>query len=82
MASLGKHRCIIILIIIIHIFTPLPIDTAFYLSIGVGLIVLFSLDVFLGRVSKTNVVIYRLNRMNAGVFVVLMLWTISSIHLF
>jgi hypothetical protein len=51
------------------------------MSIGIGLIVLFSLGVFLGRVSKTNIVIYGLKTLVAGVFVVFMMWAISSIQL-
>jgi predicted membrane protein (TIGR00267 family) len=63
-------------------FTAMPIEIAFYLSISVGLVVLFFLGVFLGRVSKTNVVIYGLKTVAAGVFVVLMMWIISNIQIF
>jgi predicted membrane protein (TIGR00267 family) len=63
------------------LFTTFAIGTAFYMSIGIGLIVLFSLGVFLGRVSKTNVIIYGLKTLVAGVFVVLMMWAISSIQI-
>ncbi|MHA2078968.1 MAG: hypothetical protein ACW99X_15350 [Candidatus Thorarchaeota archaeon] len=65
----------------IPLFTTLAIETAFYMSIGIGLIVLFSLGMFLGRVSKTNVVIYGLKTVIAGIFVVFMMWVISNIQL-
>lgn len=63
------------------IFAAFPIVTAFYLSISIGLGVLFALGVFLGRVSKTNVVIYGLKTLVAGIFVVLMMWIMSNIQL-
>ena len=66
----------------IPLVTKLAIETAFYMSIGIGLIVLFSLGVFLGKVSKTNIVIYGFKTLIAGVFVVFMMWAISSIQLF
>ncbi|MHA2360878.1 MAG: VIT1/CCC1 transporter family protein [Candidatus Thorarchaeota archaeon] len=60
-------------------FTDLLIEVSFYLSISVGLVVLFSLGVFLGRISKTNVVIYGLKTVAAGVLVIFMMWIMSSI---
>ncbi|MHA1924420.1 MAG: hypothetical protein ACW974_00755, partial [Candidatus Thorarchaeota archaeon] len=59
----------------------LPIEVSFHLSISVGLLVLFTLGVFLGRVSRTNVVIYGLKTVAAGTFVVLMMWIISNIYI-
>jgi predicted membrane protein (TIGR00267 family) len=63
------------------LFTTLPIEVSFHLSISVGLLVLFTLGVFLGRVSRTNVVIYGLKTVAAGTFVVLMMWIISNIYI-
>ncbi|MHA1904444.1 MAG: VIT1/CCC1 transporter family protein [Candidatus Thorarchaeota archaeon] len=60
-------------------FTDLLIEVSFYLSISVGLVVLFSLGVFLGRISKTNVVIYGLKTVAAGALVIFMMWIMSSI---
>ncbi|MFW9967866.1 MAG: hypothetical protein ACFFEA_12005 [Candidatus Thorarchaeota archaeon] len=62
--------------------TGLPIQVSFYLSISVGLVVLFSLGVFLGRVSKTNVVIYGIKTLAAGALVIIMMWIVSSIQIF
>jgi predicted membrane protein (TIGR00267 family) len=62
--------------------TGLPIEVSFYLAISVGLTVLFSLGVFLGRVSKTNVVIYGFKTIAAGVLVIFMMWIVSSIQIF
>jgi predicted membrane protein (TIGR00267 family) len=64
------------------LFTAIPIEVTFYLSISVGLLVLFTLGVFLGRVSKTNVIIYGLKTVAAGALVVLMMWVISNIQIF
>jgi predicted membrane protein (TIGR00267 family) len=63
-------------------FTGLAIEVSFYLSISVGLVVLFSLGVFLGRVSKTNVVIYGFKTVAAGALVIIMMWIVSSIQIF
>ncbi|MFX0054127.1 MAG: hypothetical protein ACFFAX_01655 [Promethearchaeota archaeon] len=63
-------------------FTVIPVEVSFYLSISVGLIVLFSLGVFLGRVSKTNVVIYGIKTLAAGALVIFMMWIVSSIQIF
>ncbi len=63
------------------LFTTLPIEVSFYISISVGLVVLFALGVFLGRVSKTNVVIYGLKTVAAGALVILMMWVVSSIQI-
>jgi predicted membrane protein (TIGR00267 family) len=63
------------------VFTTLPIEVSFYLSISVGLVVLFSLGVFLGRVSKTNVLMYGIKTLAAGVLVILMMWIVSSIQI-
>ncbi|MFW9885836.1 MAG: hypothetical protein ACFFEX_15725 [Candidatus Thorarchaeota archaeon] len=63
-------------------FIAMPIEISFYLSISVGLAVLFSLGVFLGRVSKTNVVIYGIKTLAAGALVIFMMWIVSSIQIF
>ena len=62
-------------------FTDLLIEVSFYLSISVGLVVLFSLGVFLGRISKTNVVIYGLKTVASGALVIFMMWIMSSIRI-
>ena len=64
------------------VFTTLPIEASFYLSISVGLVVLFFLGVFLGRVSRTNVVIYGIKTLAAGALVIFMMWIVSSIQIF
>ncbi|MFQ5834044.1 MAG: hypothetical protein ACE5H4_15175, partial [Candidatus Thorarchaeota archaeon] len=64
------------------LFTTLPIEFSFYLSISVGLFVLFALGVFLGRVSRTNVIIYGLKTVTAGALVILMMWIVSNIQIF
>ncbi len=64
------------------LFTTLPIEVSFYLSISVGLFVLFALGVFLGRVSRTNVIIYGLKTVAAGALVILMMWIVSNIQIF
>lgn len=66
----------------IPLFTTIPIATVFYLSILIGLIVLFGLGVFLGRVSKTNVILYGLKTVAAGALVIFMMWIVSSIQIF
>jgi predicted membrane protein (TIGR00267 family) len=48
------------------LFTILPIEVSFYFSISVGFFVLFTLGVFLGRVSRTNVIIYGMKTVAAG----------------
>lgn len=63
------------------LFTILPIEVSFYFSISVGLFVLFALGVFLGRVSRTNVIIYGMKTVAAGALVVLMMWIMSNIQI-
>lgn len=68
--------------LLLPLITTLPIEISFYLSISVGLFVLFALGVFLGRVSKTNVIIYGLKTVAAGALVILMMWIVSNIQIF
>jgi predicted membrane protein (TIGR00267 family) len=68
--------------LLLPLFTTLPIEISFYLSISVGLFVLFALGVFLGRVSKTNVIIYGLKTVAAGALVILLMWIVSNIQIF
>ncbi|MFW9943736.1 MAG: hypothetical protein ACFFB7_01955, partial [Candidatus Sifarchaeia archaeon] len=68
--------------LLLPLFISLPIEISFYLSISVGLLVLFALGVFLGRVSKTNVIIYGLKTVAAGALVILMMWIVSNIQIF
>jgi predicted membrane protein (TIGR00267 family) len=63
------------------LFTILPIEVSFYFSISVGFFVLFTLGVFLGRVSRTNVIIYGMKTVAAGALVVLMMWIMSNIQI-
>ncbi|TFG05137.1 MAG: hypothetical protein EU536_02855 [Promethearchaeota archaeon] len=61
----------------IGIVDPQMLATFFYLSIGVNMILLFLLGMYLGRVSKENVIYIGLKVMAAGVIVTIVLFVIN-----
>ena len=61
------------------VFVGLNIAFAFVLSVAFGMIILFVLGLFLGKVSKTNILIYGFKTLAAGILVVIMIWIFSSI---
>jgi predicted membrane protein (TIGR00267 family) len=56
----------------------LPIDIAFYASIGAALAILFLLGVFLGRVSEGNLLYSGIKMVVAGVAVALLALLLNS----
>jgi predicted membrane protein (TIGR00267 family) len=63
------------------LLTTLTVEVSFYLSITVGLIILFALGTFLGRVSRSNIIVSGLKTLAAGIFVVVMMWIVSNLQL-
>ncbi|MFW9975085.1 MAG: hypothetical protein ACFFDQ_07475 [Candidatus Thorarchaeota archaeon] len=59
------------------VFFGLSIEIAFISSIITAMIILFILGFFLGRVSRTNVVIYGLKTLGAGIIVMIVIWLFS-----
>ncbi|MBD3407431.1 MAG: hypothetical protein GF411_15040 [Candidatus Lokiarchaeota archaeon] len=64
---------------LILVVAGLAIDLAFVLSVISGMIILFALGLFLGKVSRTNVFVYGIKTLAAGIVVVIMIWIFSSI---
>jgi predicted membrane protein (TIGR00267 family) len=52
----------------------------FYISIGINLTMLFLLGMFLGRISKENVVLMGVKVLLAGVLITVILWLINLAH--
>ncbi|MFH1630808.1 MAG: VIT1/CCC1 transporter family protein [Candidatus Aenigmatarchaeota archaeon] len=48
-------------------FMIMPISLSYYISIGIAFVILFTLGVFLGRISKGNILIFGAKMMLAGV---------------
>ncbi len=61
------------------VFFGLAIEFAFTLSVVFGMVILFGLGLFLGRVSRTNVIVYGLKTLAAGIVVIIMIWIFSSV---
>ena len=59
------------------VFSGLDVALALLLSVGFGMVILFVLGLFLGKVSRTNIVIYGLKTLAAGILVVIMIWIFS-----
>ncbi|TXT56003.1 MAG: conserved membrane protein of unknown function [Candidatus Thorarchaeota archaeon] len=60
----------------------IPIDLGFTLSVVSGMFILFILGVFLGKVSRTNIIIYGIKTLAAGIIVVMMIWLFSSMTVY
>jgi predicted membrane protein (TIGR00267 family) len=61
------------------VFIGLDVAFSFTLSVVFGMLILFGLGLFLGRVSRTNIIIYGLKTLLAGILVVIMIWIFTSI---
>ncbi|MFW9953913.1 MAG: hypothetical protein ACFFD3_05100 [Candidatus Thorarchaeota archaeon] len=61
------------------VFFGLEIGFTFLLSVIVAMGILFVLGLYLGRVSRSNAIIYGLKTLAAGFLVVLMIWFFSNI---
>lgn len=59
------------------VFSGLNIELAFIASVITAMLLLFVLGAFLGRVSRTNVFVYGLKTLGAGVIVVIAIWLFS-----
>ena len=59
------------------IFNIVSIELAFVISIIVGIVILFLLGMFLGKISKTNRIIYGIKTLVAGSIVIMMMWFLS-----
>ncbi len=57
----------------------LPVEVAFTLSVLVSLMILFVLGMFLGKVSSSNMTVYGIKTLAAGILVILMIWFFSNI---
>jgi predicted membrane protein (TIGR00267 family) len=61
------------------VFYGYSIELVFFLSVAVSMLILFLLGLFLGRVSKSNMIVYGVKTLAAGFLVVLMIWFFSNI---
>jgi len=61
------------------VFLGLPIGTAFTFSVLIAMLLLFVLGLFLGRISKSNMLAYGLKTLAAGILVVIMIWFFSNL---
>ncbi len=61
------------------VFFGLGIELAFITSVTTAMLILFLLGSFLGRVSRTNVIVYGLKTLGAGVIVMIVIWLFSSL---
>jgi predicted membrane protein (TIGR00267 family) len=61
------------------IFNIVSIELAFMISLIVGIIILFLLGMFLGKISKTNKIVYGIKTLAAGFIVIIMMWFFSLI---
>jgi predicted membrane protein (TIGR00267 family) len=64
---------------LLPVFNIVSIELSFVFSIIVGMVVLFLLGSFLGKISKTNIVLYGVKTLAAGFIVVIMMWLFSLI---
>ncbi|MBN2229980.1 MAG: hypothetical protein JW779_10380 [Candidatus Thorarchaeota archaeon] len=60
------------------VFAGFPIGIAFASSVIVAMLLLFILGLFLGNVSKSNMLAYGIKTLAAGILVVLMIWVFSN----
>jgi predicted membrane protein (TIGR00267 family) len=65
--------------LLLPLYVTMMIELAFFLSICVGLVILFILGVFLGSVSKTNYIVYGIKTLAAGVMVIVIMLILSTI---
>ena len=56
------------------IFNIVSIELAFVISLIVGIVILFLLGMFLGKISETNRIIYGIKTLVAGSIVIMMMW--------
>ncbi len=88
------HRFAILVSSIVHAISPviasliplsfyifLPLNDAFPVSISVGLIQLFVIGAFMGRISKTNIVISGLRLVLAGLVTLIIVLLLSPSHI-
>lgn len=61
------------------IFNIVSIELAFMISLIVGIVILFVLGMFLGKISKTNKIVYGIKTLAAGFIVIIMMWLFSLI---
>ena len=59
------------------IFNLVSIELAFVISLIVGIVILFVLGMFLGKISKTNKIVYGIKTLAAGIIVIIMMWFFS-----
>jgi len=59
------------------VFFGLGIEVAFISSIIAAMFILFLLGAFLGRVSRTNIVVYGLKTLSAGIIVMIVIYIFS-----
>jgi predicted membrane protein (TIGR00267 family) len=62
---------------LILVFFGIGIETAFIASIIAAMVILFFLGSFLGRVSRSNVIVYGLKTLGAGLVVMMVIWLFS-----
>lgn len=62
---------------LMFVFLGFGIELAFISSIVTAMFILFFLGFFLGRVSRTNVAIYGLKTLGAGIIVMIVIWLFS-----
>jgi predicted membrane protein (TIGR00267 family) len=60
------------------VFFGIPIQLAFVSSILVGMVILFVLGLFLGHVSRSNMIIYGIKTVAAGVAIVILTYIFSA----
>ena len=68
-----------ILPLTLPIFNIVSIELAFMISLIVGIIIIFLLGMFLGKISKTNKIVYGTKTLAAGFIVIIMMWLFSLI---
>lgn len=60
------------------VFFGLGIELAFFASVGMAMFILLILGFFLGKVSRSNALVYSLKTLGAGVIVMVVIWFISA----
>ncbi|MHA2424272.1 MAG: VIT1/CCC1 transporter family protein [Candidatus Thorarchaeota archaeon] len=61
------------------VFYGYSIELVFFLSVVVSMLILFLLGLFLGKVSRSNMIVYGFKTLAAGFLVMLMIWFFSNI---
>lgn len=59
------------------IFNIVSIELAFIISLIVGIVILFILGMFLGKIAKTNRIVYGIKTLAAGFIVIIIMWLFS-----